>query len=440
MIVQSVAISLDSIRVFLNIASICLDVFLILANLSILFVLLTLDGCKTASHCLIQLAICSFTFRSFLLVSFIAGSCFIVNGLRVGCNVVLVGGNVLLIACSKCLNHFHVVSIILQAGSRFRHVLQIRRCQVLLDLGNVSLVGCNSSIVFCIFFGTGSSFSTNSIFIVNYIALYLMNGVSNGFNVLCVGRDAVFMVGNFIAISLDSIRVFLNIASICLDVFLILANLSILFVLLTLDGCKTASHCLIQLAICSFTFRSFLIDVLLQSCIGILTGTNFLRDIFSIGCNIIFITSNASFMIVQSVAISLDSIRVFLNIASICLDVFLILANLSILFVLLTLDGCKTASHCLIQLAICSFTFRSFLLVSFIAGSCFIVNGLRVGCNGSVVCCIFVATGFSFISYGLGAVLYFFINCICVGCNVSLVGCNLLELFRSGADVINLFR
>ena len=218
-------------------------------------------------------------------------------------------------------------------------------------MGNVSLVGCNSSIVFFIFVATGSSFSTNSIFIVNYIALYLMNGVSIGFNVLCVGRDTVFMVGNFIAIGLDSILVVLNLASICLDVFLILANLSILFVLLTLDGCKTASHCLIQLAICSFTFRSF-------------------------------------------------------------------------------------------------------LLVSFIAGSYFIVNGLRVGCNGSVVFFIFVATGSSFISYGIGAVLYFFMNCICVGCNVSLVGCNvalvgsdislirvnLLELFRSGADVINLFR
>ena len=43
------------------------------------------------------------------------------------------------------------------------------------------------------------------------------------------------MVGNFIAIGFDSIFVFLNIASICLDVFLILVNLSILCVLLTLD-------------------------------------------------------------------------------------------------------------------------------------------------------------------------------------------------------------
>ena len=71
--------------------------------------------------------------------------------------------------------------------------------------------------------------------IVNYIALYLMKSVSIGFNVLFVGRDTVFMVGNFIAIGFDSIFVFLNIASICLDVFLILVNLSILCVLLTLD-------------------------------------------------------------------------------------------------------------------------------------------------------------------------------------------------------------
>ena len=96
------------------------------------------------------------------------------------------------------------------------------------------------------------------------------------------------MVVKFIAIGFDGIRVVLNIASICLDVFLILGNLSILFVLLTLDGCKTVIHFRIQLAICSFTFRSFLIDVLLQSCIGILTGTHFLRDIFSIERRIYF--------------------------------------------------------------------------------------------------------------------------------------------------------
>ena len=78
------------------------------------------------------------------------------------------------------------------------------------------------------------------------------------FNVTFIGSNAVFMVGKFIAIDFDSIFVFLNIASICLDVFLILANLSILCVLLTLDGCKTLIHLRIQLAICNFTFRSFL--------------------------------------------------------------------------------------------------------------------------------------------------------------------------------------
>ena len=62
-----------------------------------------------------------------------------------------------------------------------------------------------------------------------------MNGVSIGFNVTFIGSNAFFMIVQFTAIGLDSIRVFLNLASICLDVFLILANLSILFVLLTLD-------------------------------------------------------------------------------------------------------------------------------------------------------------------------------------------------------------
>ena len=156
--------------------------------------------------------------------------------------------------------------------------------------------------------------------------------------------------------------------------------------------------------------------------------------------NVTFIGSNAFFMVGNFIAIDFDSIFVFLNIASICLDVFLILADLSILFVLLTLDVCKTLIHLRIQPpGVFSCTSLGFLLVSFIAGSCFILNGLLVGCNGSVVFCIFVATGFSFISYGLGAFLYFFINCIFVGCNVSLVGCNLLELFRSGADVFNRF-
>ena len=104
MVGKFIAIDFDSIFVFLNLASICLDVFLILANLSILVVLLTLDGCKTFIHLRIQPGVFSCTSLGFLLVSFIAGSCFISNGLRVGCNVVLVGGNVLLIACSKCLN------------------------------------------------------------------------------------------------------------------------------------------------------------------------------------------------------------------------------------------------------------------------------------------------------------------------------------------------
>ena len=178
------------------------------------------------------------------------------------------------------------------------------------------------------------------------------------------------MVVKFIAIGFDSLRVVLNIASICLDVFLILANLSILFVLLTLDGCNTLIHLRIQLAICSVTFRSFLIDVLLQSCIGILTGTHFLRDILSIVCNIIFITSNASFMIVQSVAIGFDCIPVFLNIASICLDVFLILANLSILFVLLTLNDTYFRIHITLQFIISCLTVANFLL-----------NSIFIGCN-----------------------------------------------------------
>ena len=43
------------------------------------------------------------------------------------------------------------------------------------------------------------------------------------------------MVGKFIAIGFDILRVFLNIASICLDVFFILGNISILYVLLFLD-------------------------------------------------------------------------------------------------------------------------------------------------------------------------------------------------------------
>ena len=174
------------------------------------------------------------------------------------------------------------------------------------------------------------------------------------------------MIVQSVAIGFDCIPVVLNIASICLDVCVIFVNLSILCVLLTLDGCKTLSHFRIQLAICIFTFRSFLIDVLLQSCIGILTVTNFLRDICSIGCNISFITSNASFMIVQSVAIGFDCIPVVLNIASICLDVCVIFVNLSILCVLLTLDGCKTLSHFRIQLAICIFTFSSFIGIGLI--------------------------------------------------------------------------
>ena len=72
------------------------------------------------------------------------------------------------------------------------------------------------------------------------------------------------MVVKFIAIGFDGIRVVLNIASICLDVFLILGNLSILFVLLSLDGCKTVSHLCIQLLI------------------GICTGSHFSGDSFCV--------------------------------------------------------------------------------------------------------------------------------------------------------------
>ena len=71
-------------------------------------------------------------------------------------------------------------------------------------------------------------------------------------------------------------------------------------------------------------------------------------------------------MIVQSVAIGFDCIPVVLNIASICLDVCVIFVNLSILCVLLTLDGCKTLSHFRIQLAICIFTFSSFIGIGLI--------------------------------------------------------------------------
>ena len=43
------------------------------------------------------------------------------------------------------------------------------------------------------------------------------------------------MVGNFIAIGFDCIRVCLNLASICRDTVFMISNLIILFVLLTLD-------------------------------------------------------------------------------------------------------------------------------------------------------------------------------------------------------------
>ena len=140
---------------------------------------------------------------------------------------------------------------------------------------------------------------------------------------------------------------------------MILANLSILFVLLTLDGCKTFIHLRIQPGVFSCTSLGFLL-------VSIYASVGFLLDSFSIGCNISFITSNASFMIVQSVAIGFDCILVVLNLASICLDVCVIFVNLSILCVLLTLDGCKTLSHFRIQLAICIFTFSSFIGIGLI--------------------------------------------------------------------------
>ena len=153
------------------------------------------------------------------------------------------------------------------------------------------------------------------------------------------------MVVKFIAIGFDGIRVVLNFASICRDVFLILGNLSILFVLLSLDGCKAAIHLISQLGIGICTSFGFCL-------IGIHAGIGFLLDTFSIVCNVCFIGSNASFMVVKFIAIGFDGIRVVLNFASICRDVFLILGNLSILFVLLSLDGCKAVSHLCIQLLI----------------------------------------------------------------------------------------
>ena len=151
---------------------------------------------------------------------------------------------------------------------------------------------------------------------------------------------------------------------------MILGNLSILFVLLTLDGCKTVIHFRIQLAICSCTVRSFLIDVLLQSGVCINAVIGFLLDAFSIGFNILFIGSDAFFMVVKFIAIGFDGIRVVLNIASICLDVFLILGNLSILFVLLTLNDTYFRIHITLQFIISCLTVANFLL-----------NSIFIGCN-----------------------------------------------------------
>ena len=92
-----------------------------------------------------------------------------------------------------------------------------------------------------IYFGFANSlfigiYSALQLFIFIYASVgFILDGFSIMFNVTFIGSNAVFMVGKFIAIDFDSIFVFLNIASICLDVFLILANLSILCVLLTLD-------------------------------------------------------------------------------------------------------------------------------------------------------------------------------------------------------------
>ena len=75
----------------------------------------------------------------------------------------------------------------------------------------------------------------NSLFIGIYIALYLLDGFSISFNVTFIGSNAFFMIVQFTAIGLDSIRVCLNLASICRDTVFMISNLIILFVLLTLD-------------------------------------------------------------------------------------------------------------------------------------------------------------------------------------------------------------
>ena len=245
---------------------------------------------------------------------------------------------------------------------------------LVVQTGNISLTGssliadgllvsCNGSIMCCIFIGTGFSFCID-VLLQSCIGIltgtnFLRDICSIGCNISFITSNASFMIVQSVAIGFDCILVVLNIASICLDVCVILANLSILCVLLTLDGCKTVSHFRIQLAICIFTFRSFLL-------VSIYASVGFLLDGFSITFNVTFIGSNAVFMVGKFIAIDFDSIFVFLNIASICLDVCVILANLSILCVLLTLDGCKTVSHFRIQLAICIFTFSSFIGIGLI--------------------------------------------------------------------------
>ena len=147
---------------------------------------------------------------------------------------------------------------------------------------------------------------------------------------------------------------------------MILANLSILFVLLTLDGCKTLIHLRIQPGVCSCTSLGFLL-------VSIYASVGFILDGFSIMFNVTFIGSNAVFMVGKFIAIDFDSIFVFLNIASICLDVFLILANLSILFVLLTLNDTYFRIHITLQFIISCLTVANFLL-----------NSIFIGCNRSI--------------------------------------------------------
>ena len=128
------------------------------------------------------------------------------------------------------------------------------------------------------------------------------------------GTDSIYFLGYIMNLVVQTGNISLTGSSLIADGLLVSCNGSIVF----------------------FIFVATSLGFLLVS---IYASVGFLLDGFSIGCNIIFITSNASFMIVQSAAIGFDCILVVLNLASICLDVFLILANLSILYVLLTLDG-----------------------------------------------------------------------------------------------------